>query len=163
MLGAAVIPKGDGIAFPAESALKIHAAGNVVVEHLQNILALMTAQFHNPCGESRVNVQAFPLGHRMGSDDRVDGFGIIAIPQVFLAAVAAAMHMFRSMLGTQTIQKFLHSVRQCLVRSVHVGEQCVAAMLWHGMKMEYAAHWRLHITAYVGMPGSAGHEFGILV
>ena len=29
--------------------------------------------------------------------------------------------------------------------------------------MEYAAHWRLHITAYVGMPGSAGHEFGILV
>ena len=79
MLGAAVIPEGYGIVFPAEAALEIHAAGNMVVDHLQYVFALIAAQFHDPRGEGLINVQSFAACHRVGAHDGMDGLRILAI------------------------------------------------------------------------------------
>src|SRR5258705_13479883 len=72
VLGAAVVPEGDGVFGPAEAALEQRILG-VLVEIAQHPVALVPGNADDMPGETAVDVDRFLPRHRMGADHRMLG------------------------------------------------------------------------------------------
>src|SRR6266850_685128 len=76
VLGAAVVPEGDGVFGPAEAALEQRIFG-VLVEIGQHGVALVAGNACYEAGEAAVDVERLPARHRMRAHDRMFGARIV--------------------------------------------------------------------------------------
>src|SRR5205085_4995378 len=72
VLDAAIVPEGDRVLAPAETALE-QRVGHVLVEVAQDAVALVARNAVDVAGEALVDVERLLAGHRVGAHDRVVG------------------------------------------------------------------------------------------
>ncbi|MHC2381790.1 hypothetical protein ACVIHA_006188 [Bradyrhizobium liaoningense] len=162
MLGAAVVPEGDGVLGPAEAALEQRVLG-VLVEISQHRIALVARDAVDVAGEAAVDVERLPARDRMRAHDGMLGMRIRGTVGHAVIGVESAIDRFAIVQRGEPVEIGLHAVRQRLIGRVHVGEQRVAAA-WRALPdVKDRAHRRLEIAGHVGMPALAIGARRILV
>src|SRR5690349_8486938 len=66
MLGAAVVPERHRVGLPLEAALELRRL-DVAIEHLEQRIAFVLLELRDAQGETTIDVQPLPAGHRMGA------------------------------------------------------------------------------------------------
>src|SRR6185312_3405230 len=111
VLDAAVVPEGDRVRLPAETALE-ERVFHVLVEVVQDAVALVARHADQVAGESAIDVERLLARHRMGAHHRVDGARILRLLLHAEVLVEAAIDRFAVVEGGQAVEIALHAVRQ---------------------------------------------------
>src|ERR1700741_3673366 len=90
VLNAAVVPEGDRVLPPSESAAKLRPL-NVLEQKVEDRLAGIRLKFLDAGGEASIHIESGPLRFRMGPQHRMLGNGKPACTSV--AIVAAIFHL----------------------------------------------------------------------
>src|SRR5690242_21714266 len=110
MLGAAIVPEGDGVRPPAKAALE-ERIFHVLVEIAQHALALIDGNAGDPGGEAAIDVERLLSGDRMGAHHRMFGLRI-AWPVLLAGEIEqSAIDMLAVVDCLQTGEISLHAIR----------------------------------------------------
>src|SRR5690349_15842698 len=90
MLSASVVPEGHGIGLPLKSTLK-NGILEVLVQILENGIALVTRDANEAIGEHSVHIQSLLFRHRMGTNNRVRGARVLLLISDPVVCVEAAI------------------------------------------------------------------------
>lgn len=70
--GDAVVPDDDGVGLPLDTAVQVLAVGQMVVQELEQVVALLLLEADDVPRELRVDVQGLLAGGRVGADEGMD-------------------------------------------------------------------------------------------
>ena len=92
----------------------------MLVQEFQHVSALTRTQFIYMTGKAAIYVNDFTPGDGMFTDDRMNGFWILA------ARIKPPKGQHTVMGGGQSFQVFLHFIRKRIISRIHAGEDRIA-------------------------------------
>jgi hypothetical protein len=136
----------------------------VAVEQVEHRPALLRLEAHDVMGEVLVDEKQLAAAHRMAGDHRMNRLRIGPVAHLLQgrAEIVPVAHHAR-MQRAQAVEEGPHRLRERLIRSVHVGEEGVAAARRHLVQAEDAADRGLRVAGDVRVPQVARIGLGVRI